>query len=216
MKRWLAGAVLAGTVGCGPATSCVARGARVRTPKGERAIEDLAVGDEVLCVEPTTGAVATARLVAVQRATRECVALRLGDAALTLTSDHPVYCPDTGEWAPAGDWALGHRRHLLRVEAAGVRVVAVQEVSTFDGLHEVFDLTVDHPLHNFVANGVLVHNKSIRATCNDTAGNRVYAGEVCTCADGTTTGYTACDQAGQVVRCEGCPKPDAGTPDAGP
>lgn len=218
MKRWLAGAVLAGAMGCGPPTSCVARGSRVRTPKGDRAIEELGVGDEVLCVEPSTGALATARLVAVQRATRECVALTLAGAALTLTSDHPVYCPDTGEWAPAGDWALGQRRRLLQVDATGARAVEVQHVSTFAGVHDVFDLTVDHPLHNFVANGVLVHNKSIRLSCTAPDGGRVYAGDPCTCTPGTADpgAFFSCEQFDARATCESCMTRDAGTADGGP
>ena len=51
------------------------------------------------------------------------------------------------------------RRLLISVED-GVRVVAVEGSETFAGMHEVIDLTLDLEPHNFVAAGVVVHNKS--------------------------------------------------------
>lgn len=117
------------------------------------------------CVDPDTGQLVAARITAIRTAERECVQLGFADGELTATSDHPLYCPQTRQWAPAGDWALGKRTQLLRVEAEGVTPVVLGRTSTFAGIHQVFDLTVDHPLHNFVANGVLVHNKSAPRTC---------------------------------------------------
>jgi hypothetical protein len=145
---------------------CVARGSRVRTPRGERLIEELAVGDEVLCVDPVTGVLVAAALREVRSAVRECVSLSFAGVELVVTSDHPLYCPATREWAPAGDWALGRRTQLLHVDGETVAPVAVERVSAFAGVRTVFDLTVEHPLHNFVANGALVHNKSRVQQCD--------------------------------------------------
>lgn len=173
MKRLLLAAALSS---CG----CVARGSRVRVPRGEQLIEDLAVGDEIICVDPDTGEEATGRLAAVRSLHRECV--RLND--LTLTSDHPVYCPVTREWAPAGDWALGKRTVLHGVELSRVEVYA--------GVHEVFDLTVDHPLHNFVANGVLVHNKSQSTACKDYIACCARVSGASNCSDSTFGAMGTC------------------------
>lgn len=146
---------------------CVARGSRIRTPKNERLVEELAIGDEVLCVDPESGSLVAGKLSAIRTATRECLSLSYGGEALIATSDHPLYCPDARQWAPAGDWALGKRTRLLRASAGDERIapVSVERTAMFAGVHQVFDLTVDHPLHNFVANSVLVHNKSQPRTC---------------------------------------------------
>jgi hypothetical protein len=163
---------------------CVARGSRVRTSKGDRRIEDLSVGDELVCVDPDTGVVHSTKLIHVNQAHRETVCLSWKGGSLTCTSDHPLYCPDAREWAPAGDWALGKRTALLRVDATDeqpVRVV-LEQVSTFAGMHDVFDLTVEHELHNFVANGVLVHNKTPpQRQCPRDGGAPVFEFDTCTC-----------------------------------
>ena len=111
MNNLLATVALLSVAGC--SGHCVARGARIRVPRGTRPIEELQAGDEVLCVEPDTGRQVTARVVATRSAKRECVRLVTAGSELILTSDHPVYCPASLQWAPAGDWALGQRTQLL-------------------------------------------------------------------------------------------------------
>lgn len=217
MKRWLAGMALGGTFGC-LALGCVARGSRVRTPRGARNIEDLVEGDEVLCAEPSTARLATAKLTAIRRATRECVGLHLASTGLVLTSDHPVYCPESGAWAPAGDWALGQRTHVLTFDGETARSSPVERAVTFAGVHDVFDLTVDHPWHSFIANGVLVHNKSQPLVpCRGADGGIEAPGDACTCANGTP-GFFDCQLQGQPAVCTSCQEPatDGGTPDGGP
>lgn len=209
MKRLLAGASLLGALACGP-TACVARGTRVRTPRGLRLIEEIGVGDEVFCVEPDTGQLVVARVSAARSAHRECVSLGFGENELIATSDHPIYCPDTRQWAPAGEWALGKRSWLLQVSGDDVTPVKLDRTSTFCGIHEVFDLTVDHPLHNFVANDVLVHNKSMRCTLPD--GQPVDVSSTCACPGGGQ-GRISCESSPGKGTCVDCP--DAGTNDAG-
>lgn len=223
MKKWSSGlvaaAVIAGGAACYPGglfpvTNCVARGSRVRTPRGLRLIEELAVGDEVLCVDPERGTFERATITWVKSAERECVLLRFEGGSLTLTSDHPVYCPEKAEWAPAGDWALEKRSRLLDASGETPRVVEVSEVSTFAGVREVFDLTVDHALHNFVAEGVLVHNKEpMPPACGLRAdGGTVHEFDACACPDGTES-YMECVSA-DAGECRCDDVSDAGT-DAG-
>lgn len=151
------------------ASCCVARGSRVRVPKGSRRVEELKLGDEVVCVDPETGERHVARLCGIRSSRRECLAFTVGAATLRCTSDHPLYDPDTRTWAPAGDWALGRRAALAHVPED--ETAPLERVSVVAGLavtlDEVFDLTVDHPLHNFVAEGLLVHNKSRPVQCDD-------------------------------------------------
>lgn len=142
------------------AACCLARGTLVSTPRGPRRIEDLIEQDTLWSVDPATGERFASHLIAIARASREVMVIAGADFSLTCTTDHPLYDPSTKSWAPAGDWVLGHRSELLLVTEDGVsRVVSVQHREVSVGVREVFDLSVDHQLHNFVAAGVLVHNK---------------------------------------------------------
>lgn len=240
MKKLLFGLGIASSLtACGPVT-CVARGARVRTPSGPRRIEDLAVGDEVVVAEPKTGLTAVSRLEAVIVGKRECGTLRFSGRTLAVTSDHPLYDPLAGDFFPAGDWLLGLRTHLFEISDSGGTAVRVEASEAFTRIDDVFDLTVAHEWHTFIAEGVLVHNKQpLPLECLTPTGemvtNRSF-GSACACPDGgmdrwtcdTITGGPICGTCGVADagpvntvpndggRNDAGPGGDAGTPDAGP
>lgn len=216
MRKAIVGAVALGAMACWPVMSCVARGTKVRTPRGTKAIEDVAEGDELVCVDPSSGALELGRVTAIRKATRECVRIEFDGGELVCTSDHPLYCPESKAWAPAGDWAQGKRAQLLIADGEAPRTIGVRRSFTFSGMHEVFDLTVDHPLHNFVANGVLVHNKSpVPQQCDAPDGGRVDEWDVCTCPDGNE-GYVQCSNGSVgIATCADCPVESDGGLDAG-
>ncbi len=140
--------------------SCVAEGIEVLTPNGAVAIERLALGDAIFAYDPDSNALVVTEVTGVRAATRPCVRLKAGSHAVVCTHDHPLYCPDEGVYAEAAEWVEGRRTRVLliaddgRAEIATVRVVE-------EGTRRVFDIAVGHDLHNFVAGGVLVHNKSV-------------------------------------------------------
>lgn len=183
-KRWLVAMAAMSQLGC-----CIARGAKVKTPRGERRIEALAVGDEVVVVDPLTHEQHVGRVTGIRSARRECSLIN----SLKLTSAHPLFDVVEKEWAPAGDWVLGLRTSFAGVDGA----VRVESAERFVGVDEVFDVSVDHPLHTFVADGVVVHNKEpIRnfalGTSCDLDGRFVFAGERCDCPDPEEEGIVAC------------------------
>ena len=169
----------------GLACACVARGAVVRTPNGRRRIEDIEVGDTVFSVDPETGELVATTVTHIKSSERECVELVCGNGdTLVCTSDHPVYDPSAEEYADAGDWVTGEREAVLRVDGEQVRPHALESAVTYSGIREVFDLTVDHDLHNFVANGFLVHNKSPPPSECQINGDVRVEGDPCECEDG--------------------------------
>lgn len=93
----------------------------------------------------------------------------------------------------------GKRSALLAVPDDGehTRVVMLRERQVSAGVSEVIDLTVQHELHNFVAAGVLVHNKSIARpppTCDlpsDAGVVSVQMYSACSLPDGGT-GFVEC------------------------
>lgn len=139
---------------------------------------------------------------------------------LVTTSDYPIYCPVEKVWAPAGDWVLGKRSHFLYVRDDRVEVVMVEQPSAYSGVFDVYDLTVDHPLHNFVANDILVHNKQYvcpRITAETTCvanSLTLKHGSPCSCAEGHP-GVVDCRRVAGTT-CTGCGGTvDGGSSDAG-
>jgi hypothetical protein len=139
---------------------CVRAATLVSTPRGEVAAGSLVIGDRMWSVDVVGGGLVEGLIVAVRRATRECVALHWDAGALSCTTDHPLFDPERGEYRPAGDWVTRAARQLLRWTEAGPVAVEVTRVEAFVGLHEVVDLTLASEPHNFVAAGIVVHNKS--------------------------------------------------------
>lgn len=178
---------------------CVARGAKVKTPRGDRNIEDLRVGDEVTVVDPATRELHTGLISHIRSAKREAARLITSRGSLRVTTSHPLYDPSRNEWAPAGDWVLGLRTSLLRVDGND----DVTERIAFDGLEEVFDLSIDHPAHTFVADGVVVHNKQPpRRDCTASDGGLVTEFSNCSC--NSRSGSIQCDLQTNQATCE-CP-----------
>jgi hypothetical protein len=196
--------VLAAAVGlasCG----CIATGSMVLTPRGRRRIEELVPGDEVISIDPSTGERVATIVEATRTVKRETFVLKGDGWTLRCTSDHPLYDPLAREWAAAGDWLLHKRSALLFIddESLATREVHITE-STMDGvICELVDLSVAHELHNFVAEGILVHNKAkppnVCATPSD-GGTPERERQQCTCADGGT-GLTHC-AFGELPQCD--------------
>lgn len=137
---------------------CIAAGTRVATPWGPIPVEVLDVLDEVLAYDPVAGGLTAARVVEIRRSQRECVSLQLAcGGALRLTSDHPVWSPETRRYEAAGKWVTGELQLLATVvdERPGVTVVTEREA--FVGVLSVYDLVLAAPHHSFVADQVVVH-----------------------------------------------------------
>lgn len=139
-------------------SECIAEGAMVDTPDGLRAIETLIEGDALVSMDPSTGQRFKTTTLRVHVTRRECVALRFGRTTLRCTPRQPIYDPKEGVFAPASEWIEGRREALLDVD---LRRVLVDTVLLDGGCLRVFDVSVAHPLHNFIVDGVLVHNETM-------------------------------------------------------
>jgi hypothetical protein len=114
-----------------PCPICLAAGTRVATPYGERAVQELRVGDVVWTLE-ASGARVSAPLVAVGSTpvppTHEVVRLLLDDGRVVYVSPgHP-----TADGRRVGDLAVGDR--LDRARIASVERVAYAGGATYDVL----------------------------------------------------------------------------------
>ena len=188
-------------------TFCIAEGTLVDTPSGPVPIERLRVGDQVWSVDPTTHERFAATVTRIVAAQRECMALQFAGGELVCTPSHPLLDPSDGTYAPAGEWVVGPQRTQLLVAGDGaVAVQAVEGTKVDVGVRRVFDISVDHPLHNFVAGSVVVHNKSIDP-CWDDSGSDPY----CTPASSgpTTVSTSGPDTATEGPDPSGIPPGDA-------
>ncbi len=144
----------------GRCNSCIAEGGRVSTPRGLVAIERVRVGDEVWAVDPKTGERHRTKVTNIQSARRECLRVT-GERGrrLTATPDHPVWSALDQDYVPIGRLVAAGQGSLLRVDGGAPKADQLRELEVFVGVHRVFDITVEHPLHNFVVDGFVVHNK---------------------------------------------------------
>jgi hypothetical protein len=170
--------------------TCFIAGTRIRTPRGERPIEDLGVGDEVLSFDGAQ--VVTRRILARQaRTAEETFSVRAGDHAIAgVTAEHPFWDESTQAWRPLRSLTLTSK--LMTLLHNDVSVVAISELRRGSArMVTVHNLSVDGPEHNYFAENILVHNKSTILCVDDTD---CAEGTVCELPDGDGDGVCVVDE----------------------
>jgi hypothetical protein len=135
--------------------SCFAAGTPVRTIDGDRPIETLKVGDQVLAQDVTTGALSFQPIVAVYH-NKPAATLRvaLGGETIVATGIHRFWKAGRG-WTMARDLKPGDR---VRTVGGTAEVLSVES----DSVQPVFNLEVARNRSFFVGfAGALVHDNSL-------------------------------------------------------
>jgi len=122
----------------------------------------LNVGSEVWSIDPATLQKVRGRVVRHHSSWGLCRRLHWPGGALRATGEHPLYDPEIGDYREAREWQAGDRHALL---AADGHVLTVTSDDWLGTPCAVYDLTIDSPHHNFVAGGVVVHNKQPDPEC---------------------------------------------------
>ena len=144
--------------------SCFIEGTQVTMESGfTRNIEDLRSGDTVLSYNVQDDVFVDRKVRALIRSSaNELYTLESESVSFEgVTAEHPFYQPDMNLWVPVnelrqGDLVLVTRHGRTRSE----RIVKL-DTQFLDESVDVYNLTVEGPEHNYFANDVLVHNKSI-------------------------------------------------------
>lgn len=141
---------------------CFAAGTLIDTPLGPRPIEQLEVGEQVLGYDEALQAIVTRPVTArMQHADASVGQLVLGDGrTIVTTPNHPFYDAGEGRYRPAEE--LRPDAELLSLSHTG-RLSSATNVGYFMAAEPVratvFNIEVAG-VHNYFADGVLVHNKS--------------------------------------------------------
>ena len=139
-----------------PQTSaCFVAGTLVQTPTGEKPIEQLRVGDEVLSADPEGGETRKQTVTRTfERAASVVLDIQAGNTTITATPEHPFWVEGKG-WQRAGDLQAGSR--LVTKDA---KIVLVEAIRRREGSFKVYNIEVEN-LHTYFVSrlGILVHNE---------------------------------------------------------
>jgi cysteine-rich repeat protein len=155
--------------------TCFVAGTLIATPDGARSIESLRIGDAVWSYDRQAGLVArTLHAIHRARARVVCRVELRGACIRGVTPSHPMYDAARDTYVALRDLSPEARLLLVRdgmTQALPIERLVVEEAP--EPSFEVFNLTVQGPEHNYIADGVLVHNKSlppdplVQSTCGD-------------------------------------------------
>jgi RHS repeat-associated protein len=135
--------------------ACFVAGTKVATPQGDKAIEQVQVGELVLAADPEGGAARPQKVTRTfERRAPEVLDIEAGGETITATPEHPFWVEGRG-WTAAGDLTGGAA--LVNKDGKIVRVEAVRQRA---GSFPVYNLEVEQAHTYFVSRlAVLVHNQ---------------------------------------------------------
>ncbi len=137
----------------GADTGCFTAGSKVSTPDGDKAIEEIKLGDMVNTYNMETKAVEPTQVTdTLAHHDRHTLEIEVEDGRkLVTTVEHPLW---TGsEWVPAGIIRVGSDS-LFDKDGKTQKVVAVKVAPKAN----VYNFHVTAPAHNYFVEGLLVHN----------------------------------------------------------
>ncbi len=149
--------------GCEEEHSCFVTGTSIATPQGPRRIEALKIGDQVWSYDPQVGRVPRAVQHIHRALVRTVCRVEAGGKTIRgVTPTHPMYDAAEATYTPLRDFT--ETSALLLVEEQRVQRTSIDSLHVEEAPEPVFDvfsLSVEGPEHNYIADGVLVHNKSL-------------------------------------------------------
>ncbi|WP_438433841.1 polymorphic toxin-type HINT domain-containing protein [Gorillibacterium sp. sgz500922] len=138
------------------ACNCFTAGTEVQTDEGEKPIEDIEVGDQVLAKDDQSGEVGYKEVTATfHHETDEIYQIHVGEETIESTYNHPFWVKDKG-WTFVKDLKVGD----LLVQSDG-NTLQIDSIEPVQKQATVYNMTVDDFHTYFVSDlGIWVHNTS--------------------------------------------------------
>jgi hypothetical protein len=139
--------------GGGRSHNCLLANASVATPDGSRFIGDLRPGDTVYSVRLGTKLIQVSAIVKAVVTSTAFSCIQLNDEWVATPGQR---VRSVNGWVRVGSLKIGDR-----VRGGDGGFVRIENVTKLNGYFTVYDLSISGPHHNYVANGVLCHNKKL-------------------------------------------------------
>lgn len=144
--------------GSGTSTACFYKNTQILTPHGSKNIQDISVGDSVVCFDSQFTlheSVVTKTFIHDKEFGEDIYTYSLGNGAkLNVTLNHPVLT-QTGEYLEIGELSVGD----FLIDSTG-EPIAINSIE-FLKRDIVYNIETEK-YHNYVANGICVHNKTAK------------------------------------------------------
>lgn len=166
---WTSGIIAASLFSCEGTHqgSCFICGTLIKTKKGEKAIESIAVGDEIWSWNVNEKKMELRQVEHIHRtsSTKTYSIQTIGAYIMGVTGTHPIYCPTQKKWVLVKDLKEGDSI-LVWGEDGSLSRQSIQSIHTTHHTQPVpvYTLTIAGAEQNYFAQGVLVHNKSVLTT----------------------------------------------------
>lgn len=147
-----------------PPDECFLAGTDIAMANGySKNIEEIQIGDVVRSWDFTSSQVVQQFVTDVLRgATNQVIEIHTESSVIDgVTGRHPFYVESQGEWIDAADLQMGDE--LLVINQGRIRTEKIQSIQVieFSEPRRVYNFTVASPQHNYFAENILVHNKSL-------------------------------------------------------
>ena len=138
--------------------ACFIAGTQVVTKDGNKNIEDIQVGDEVLAYDEATGKQEYKKVVRLFRNTTDAWwHIHVNGEEIVCTGGHPFYVPDFGKFIPAKELHAGTKLLLSSGECVTIEKIEVEQLETPETTYN-FEVEDFHTYY-VTDSEVLVHNK---------------------------------------------------------
>ena len=139
-----------------PVSSCLKEGTKILTPQGDKLIETLSIGDEIISYNGTNKI--TNQITAIKKShTKKTIKITLKNGIeIEGTKEHPVFNVEKQSYVKLSKLKQGDSLQLIN---GGSNEIVLIEKKKHPISIDIYDLSVKPPFHNYFAQGVLVHNK---------------------------------------------------------
>ncbi|MCX6749728.1 MAG: Hint domain-containing protein [Candidatus Pacearchaeota archaeon] len=142
-------------------------GTQITTPLGLKLIEELNIGDEVYSLNPLTNGFLKKNIIdKYEIPAKNTLNITFSDKTnLIVTQEHPFWNPTTKSYKKIKDFKVGDKVLSFKNtnSAKELIITSIEPIPSYEG-KPVYNLRVDGEFNNYLANGILVHNKYATTT----------------------------------------------------